>query len=593
MLRTPRTASLRLTASLLRSLILGSAFITGTAVVASSLVACADESQPEYWIEKLDDGAWRAKAIERLSQFFEDAMTTSKRDMEAPEVKNLLDKLAGPLTKVYVESYETLDEKTRESLINLLASFRDPRTEPALKKAFEEFGKRGRGGKDVKWAARAVRDMKLKGAAPAVFAAFKKTKPSTKDGAYYRDLNEALLVVANPSWSGDLVNILDTEFPVAAPGKKPSVQQMKDLRDTAYQVITACQILGEMREASAVKPLIKLVLDPTRSEAANEALLALTKIGKPSVDAAIKLLQDKDPELADYYKKKIQKATGAKAPPKGSPHIARAAIILGTLGRSEGIAPMIAAIDAQKEDGEKAELLSALAMLPHTPAVEETFTNALKDIAADTTAGGQNALGSLSEAATLFFDSSMTPMLVDRANDLKDDKVAKSLVALAAIKTMDLSQTRAVKRLIDRLPKEKDGPLVKHMEKISHGYDLAEKVLQTCKKDVACYLKEASKSTNQSDKDQLAGVKALYMVGQLGGPAAAAKLVEIMPDLEKGSLRYVAAQVIDHHYPKGSPEIAKQLQTIVEQNKKSMDKGKAAGDKPLRDALYRLQARAG
>ena len=94
MLRTPRTASLRLTASLLRSLVLGGAFITGTAVVTSSLVACADESQPEYWIEKLNEDAWRAKSIERLSQFFEDAMTSAKKDMDSPEVKNLLDKLA-------------------------------------------------------------------------------------------------------------------------------------------------------------------------------------------------------------------------------------------------------------------------------------------------------------------------------------------------------------------------------------------------------------------------------------------------------------------------------------------------------------------
>src|SRR5690606_14068871 len=134
------------------------------------------------------------------------------------------------------------------------------------------------------------RDMKPKESAAAVFAAFEKTKPSTKDGAYYRDLNEALLALKDPSWTPKLIEILDTDFPHIVQGKKPTPEQMTDLRDTAYLVITAAQILGEIGDAAAVKPLMMLVLDPTRSQGANEALLALTKIGKPSVDMAVKLL---------------------------------------------------------------------------------------------------------------------------------------------------------------------------------------------------------------------------------------------------------------------------------------------------------------
>src|SRR5690606_15427020 len=128
-----------ITATLLRSLLVGSTIFSGSVLVASTLTACGDESKPEYWIEKLEDKEWRPKAIERLSQFYEDALTNNKKDTEAPAVKALLDQLAAPLTKAYVDDYATLDEKTRENLINLLASFRDPRTLPALNKAFEEF----------------------------------------------------------------------------------------------------------------------------------------------------------------------------------------------------------------------------------------------------------------------------------------------------------------------------------------------------------------------------------------------------------------------------------------------------------------------
>jgi hypothetical protein len=562
-------------------------------VATAGMIACADESQPEYWIEKLDDKQWRPKAIERLNQFYEDALTNAGKDPTKPEVKALLDKLVDPLTKIYIDEYQNLDEKARESLINLLAAFRDQRTEPALKKAFEEFGKRGRGGKDVKWAARAVRDMKLKSAAPAVFEAFKKTKPSTKEGAYYRDLNEALLAIPESSWAPELIAMVETEFPMPEPGKKATPDQVGAMRDQAYLSITAAQVLGELGDASAVKPLIKLILDPTRGDAANEALLALTKIGKPAVDATVKLLNDQDKELADYHKKRMQRATGADKPPEGSPHVARAAAILGAIGRTEGIAPLLTALAAAKEDADKVPLLNALVLLPHTPEVKAAFKDGFSALSATASYEGQNASMALSEGATLFFDPAMTDMLVSRGKELKEDKLAMSLLALAAVKTMDESQVGSVKELIDSIPAEKEeGPMKMHLEKIPGMFELAKKMMGTCKKDATCYLKEAEKTENQGEKTQMAGMKALYMVGQLKGPESGEMMIEAFGALDEGSLRYVASQVIDHHHPKGSKELADKLQAIVDKNAESMDQDRASGDKPLRDTMYRLRARA-
>ena len=77
--------------------------------------------------------------MKRLEQFFEDAVTRANKNIEDPQVKALLDKVAVPLTNTYVNHYDDLDTKTRVSLIKLLSAFRDARTEPAVKKAFEEF----------------------------------------------------------------------------------------------------------------------------------------------------------------------------------------------------------------------------------------------------------------------------------------------------------------------------------------------------------------------------------------------------------------------------------------------------------------------
>lgn len=580
------------TIALIRSLVFGSAAVTTTVLGASSLlISCADDSKPEYWIDKLDDKAWRPRAIARLSQFYEDALTKADRDPSAPEVKGLLDEMVEPLTNIYVNEYANLDEKTRENLINLLASLKDERTEPALKVAFEEFGKRGRGGKDVKWASRAVRDMKLKSVSPAVFAAFKKTQPSTKEGAYYRDLNEALLAVADPSWSSELIAMLEQDFP-SAEARKKDPNMVSEYKDKVYQTITAAQVLGETGSAAAVKPLMKVILDPAKADAANESLLALTKIGKPAVEASVALLQDKDKELAEYMQRRIQKVTGAKAPPGGTPHVSSAAVILGALGRPEAIQPVISALENAKEDADKVQFLSTLSMLPHTPQVKAAFVKGLESISADARVGGASALQALSEPATLFFDPAIANLLVSKAGELKDDKVGKSMLALAAIKIMDASNVRAVGSLVKGLEEKENDALKKHLEKVQTGYDQASKLLEACKKDVKCYTSEATKSENQGDKTQLIGVKALYMVGIHGDPSAAAGLVDVMGSLNEGSLRYVASQVIDHHYPQGSEELAKKLEAIVEKNKKSMDTEKASMDKPLRDAVYRLRARA-
>src|SRR5260221_1821196 len=194
MLRSSRSM-----ASLVRALML-SAPLVGAVAAATMTVGCKDESQPEYWVEKLSDRTWQANAVKRLEQFFDDTFTRTNKDLTAPDMKALADKVVEPLSKTYVTSYGDLDDKTRETMIKLIASFRDKRGEPALKKAFDEFAKTGRRAEDVKWAARAAGEMKLDSLADGIVQAFDKLKASSKEGAgVYRDLNEAMLHNPSPS----------------------------------------------------------------------------------------------------------------------------------------------------------------------------------------------------------------------------------------------------------------------------------------------------------------------------------------------------------------------------------------------------------
>ena len=84
-------------ASLIRSLVLGTITTTATIGMVTSVVGCKDESQPEYWVDKLEDDKWRPTAIKRLAQFFEDAVTKAGSDHTKPEVTQLLDQVVEPL----------------------------------------------------------------------------------------------------------------------------------------------------------------------------------------------------------------------------------------------------------------------------------------------------------------------------------------------------------------------------------------------------------------------------------------------------------------------------------------------------------------
>lgn len=585
MLRFSRT-----TAALIRSLMLGTAAVTTTVAVSTVLVGCKNENEPEYWIDKLEDPKWRPRAVKRLSQFLDDALASANNDMQGEAVQGLLNKVVEPLTKSYVENYGEFDTNTRVSLIKLLADFRDPRAEPALKKAFEEFAKRPRTTQDetdIKWAVRAYGDMKLESLAPAVLGAFEKLQAHTQlGGVTYRDYSEAMVSAPSKQWSGTLIQLLGR--PMADPRSAKTKEQARDMvdpfRDESFWQITAAQVLGELRDPEAVEPLLRVLLDPSKGAAATTALLALVKIGKPAVDRATKLLDGSDTKLIDFHKEAIKKATGAKEAPAGNPAMPIAAAVIGLAGRQEGIAPMIKILESDAPDADKAVVAKELAKIPATEQSKTAFKKAFEAIPLDASVQGTPALVLLAEAAGQFYDPGMIPWLLDRARNTKgggEEKTAlqQSLV-MTALKLAKSDQFETVKKAAVSYD-AKD--LIPHMEEVT----------KACGDKVDCYLTSIEKGDYQRKEKQLAGIKAGYMIGVLGDAAARDKLISALGSIENAAVRFVAAQTIDYLTPKGSDDVVKKLDEIIAKNKKSADQNKIAGDQPLQQVSYRLSARGG
>ncbi len=580
----PSRASL----ALIRSLMLGAAAVTTTVAASSVLVACSDDTKPEYWVEKLEDPQWRPRAVKRLTQFLDDALTRADNNIEDPQVKELEDKLVAPLTQVYVESYGDLDTKTRVTLIKLLADFRDERAIPALKKAFEEFAKRPRETKDeqdIKWAVRAYGDMKSKELAGPVLAAFEALKAHTQlGGISYKDYSKGMVDAPDPSWEGPLIEKLNAKIKHPSTGKNKT--QQRDLidpyRDELFWQVTAAQVLGELKSEKAVEPLIKTILDPSKGDVATTALLALVKIGKPSVDRAAKVLLNEEDELVKFAKKAIKDATDAAKEPEGNPALASAAAIIGMAGRADGADPLIKAMEGKISDEDKALIARELPKLPPSEKTKEAFKKAYESISADTSIQGTPALAILAESAAKFYDASLVDWMLQQAQASKGSgetqtAIQQSLVS-SAIKVAKSSQWSDVEAAAKRY-------------KVEDLFKTADTVMKACGDKVDCYLAEIEKTDNQSEKNQLAGIKAGYMIGVLGDAKARDATVERLSSLENDAVHFAALGAIDVLSPKAAPEVVEKLEEMIEKNEKSADADKLTKNAPLKQIAYRISVR--
>ncbi|HEY2515687.1 MAG TPA: hypothetical protein VGI39_32685, partial [Polyangiaceae bacterium] len=439
-----------------------------TAVASSALVACDDENEPKTWVKRLDDPAQRAGAIKRLTQFFEDDMTKANKNRDDPAVKGLLDEIVDPMTKQYTAG--NLDDKTRRELMKFLADTRDPRTQPALAKALGEY-EPGKNEDDVKFAANAVKglaeakkltDQNVKDALWNCFDKFQVSK--TKMFELVKALHDSVVAVADPSYGPKAVGKL------APPVDPKNVDNVRD--QLQFWQLTSVQLLGDLKYTAGIKPLVTVLLTPTKKDLQANVNTTLLKMAKDAEPVLITALNGSDPDFA-----KLEAGWENKS------YVAVVGDELATISRPAGRDAVLAALAAADNDTNRTVLAQALVKFPSDPRIVPAFLAAYKKLAPNTSIdmlGGANAHGILAQASAQFFDPTLTDWLVKEIAAAKGDEAdAMQLLALeSAIKLMTSAQKGEVNAAVTKegTPREKD------------MYTRAAAVLDKCNADAKCYV---------------------------------------------------------------------------------------------------------
>lgn len=549
----------------------GTASVTALVATSAVLVGCEDESQPDYWVKRLDDPAKRAPAVKRLTQFYEDGMTKANGNREAPEMKALLAKIVKPMSDAYVKG--DLDEKTRVELLKALAGTRDPAAKDAIVKAIKDFAAGKALAEEMTQSATYVKQLKVQEASGPLLDAFLKIRVSDpKLGPPYIATQDAMMAVPDQAWKAKLIDVIS---------KPVDPKNVPELRCEIYWQTVSALLLGELKAAEAVKPLFKVVLTADKKEIGPTAVVALTKIGKPTVLPVLDALTGKDAEMVEYAKK-----VGA-----GGTYVATSAIVLGTIGRGEALTPLIAALNSATDDGTRAVIGREMSKLPSSPDAIKTLQSVFEKVGNSALIPpGDPARVVMAESAGDFMDSSIVPWLLKQVDMLgkgskeqKDeiDAIQSSLLQ-TAMKVMKKEQIDDVKKSVDK----EGGDLDKA------AFKRAADVLNACGDKVGCYLEKLEDPKVQEKNEQFTGIKSAFMLGMLGKDDTKAEIVKRLPKIKNAAIKFVSVKAIDRLSPNGDVKTADELQKIVDADQARGDQNAIAANSPIKQYIPRLRARA-
>jgi HEAT repeat protein len=454
----------------------GGSFETPLAATEAPL-APRSEAPLVTLIKKLDDVRTRRDAVRGLVQFFDNAKARADGDVASPAVKALLDKIVEPLAQTYVES--DLDDITRAELIRALGEARDPRAAPALADVFA----------------------KLEAG----------TNESAKAGKKVRD---AMIALKSPTWTSMLID--EISRPIEAPASTDSANYLSQV----WRQTTAAEVLGEIRDPAATKPLIKIMIDAKKKAVHQTALLAIVGIGKDAVPALADILAGKDAELIELARAKASDNDGdAKS------YVRVAAKALGALGRPEAKDPLVRALRSTDSPMNSASIARALTQLPASAEVEKAFELAYDKVKPDQRA---ELLG----AASGFGDPELVPWVLARVKGARDGYVRREGLR-TAILLMKSTQVAAVKAVVEKEGTDAD----------KAGVSAASQLLDRCGHELDCYLSRLAEPGGAEAKAVPLGVKAAYMLAILGDAETAMKVASRLKDVKESEARLAALAV--------------------------------------------------
>lgn len=553
--------------------LLGGAALTFAA--GATLTACADENDPKTWVKRLDDPAQRGAAVLRLRQFFEDSLSNAGKNREDPKVKALLDDIVEPLTKQYTGG-TVADEKTRKDLIKFLADTNDPRTAPALAKALKDYEPK-KNDEDVRYAAQATKTLanagKLtdQGLIDALWECFSKFRPSQATSInLVTELHDAVVAVKHPSYGPKAVEKL------AGVVDPKSPDSMMD--QVMFWQKTAVQVIGELKFTAAAKPLVTMLLTPTKGDLRATVRTALLKMPKEAEPHLIAALKGSDPDLAKL---------GAAFPEKA--HIAVLSETIAYISRTTGRDAILEALGTADSDQNRTILAMNLVHFPNDPKVEEAYLAAYSKISPEASIalmGGGNGRAILIQAAAHFYDPKLVDFAIKEKNAAKGDhaeEVAAGAID-AAIKVMKEDQIKQVGIVVAQLT----GPATE-----KDKFAAASKVVEKCKADAACYVKHLDEPIPTTPEAAKMGhIKATWMAATFGNDGTRKELLGKIDKIKDPSVRLSMAEAIDHLGPKGDVAGADQLDKMIDADKASGNKGLLQADDAVAKVSLKLRSRA-
>lgn len=574
---------------LLCSLMCGVAAVTTVSIASTVLIGCEDESKPEYYIKRLNDPAIRPQAVKRLVLFFEDAMTRADKDRTKPQVKELLDKIVPALTKTYLEG-DTIDDRTKSEMIKLLSDSRDVRAKAAWVKALKDY-KPNISEPDIRAASLAIAETGIKDpdAMDAMIGAFMKFEASSpKGGVIYRDFGKAFVDISAPSWKPQLLERLNRPMEKLEPSDRTNEDKVAAYRNEQFWQVTSAEVLGNIKATDAIKPLFKTIIDPNKGDIAATSVVALVKMGKDSMNTLIDSLLGKDQEIQDYAKTKIKNEKDAALTV-----IRSAALVIGTIGRSDGVQPLIVSLDKVDKNDHvtRAIIARELAKCPPTPDSTKTIVGVYESMPVSAVIPpGAVAVSVLSESIGQLYNPSLVDMMINRVNSFKgeqeDRDQLRDTVIPTIIKLMRKDQLAAVEEAIQKwAPKPDEAKLEKE------ALQKAKAVLNACGDGIECYLAKIEEAAVQEKQEQFQGIKASYMLGILGNDKTRMEIVKRFPNIKNAAVKFTAGQALDYLAPKGDQAAADEIGKQIEANIAKGDPNLIAGDNPLRQIRFRLLAR--
>jgi hypothetical protein len=504
------------------------------AVVAAAPQPERNEPPLASLVHKLDDDRTRADAVRGIVQFFENAKARANGELGHADVKALVDRVIDPMTKTYADA--KLDDATRGALIRFLAETRDARAGRAWIKALGSDD-------DVEWGALGIGATAYREGAAALGEAFTKLEAGTPKGSKAsKSVRTAMLALKDPVWKAILLERVGRSL------QKPD--GASEAAKTAYQnevfwQATSAEVLGELHDGAATRALLKVLLDPAKTEVVPAALAGLLAIGKSAVPALLDVLAGKDTELVAFAK-----STAADQGGNAKAYVAAAALALGEIGRADARDALARATRSADHDANRAALALALTKVATSADAEKAFQTTYEKLApgAMLAFSKSAARPALLDAAAGFHDASLVPWLLRQIAAAKgaDAEEVRAAGLRSALLLMKTTHAPAMRQAVDKLGGET----------AKEAFGASTRVLESCDAALDCYAaKLDAPSGNES-------AKAAAMLGALGETKTASTLVERLPRIPTAEGRRAALAALDHLVRADGAGIADSLEAM-------------------------------